>query len=184
MNAAQKAKPPDVAYVKKTLAPGEEYLYRAHFNWTYDVQSWFWFALSCIPAGMWAWGFTKEYFHPEPFGENFIFASGAAFMLGLFIMLRRYVHKWTTVIAVTSVRLILKTGLVARTAHEVMLDEIEEVLVTQSFLGRILGYGVLKARGTGSAVVEFPVLGQPMRVRREIETAIVRARGMVRQPAP
>ncbi len=169
-----------MAYVKKTLAPGEDYLYRARFNWTYDVQSWFWFAIACYPAGMWVYGFTKAYFHPEPFGLGFVFFSGAAFMLGALIMLRRYVHKWTTVIAVTSQRLILKTGMIARSSHEVMLDEIEEVMVQQSFLGRLLGYGVLTARGTGSAIIEFPVIGQPMRVRREIETAVARARGLVK----
>ncbi|WP_375203786.1 PH domain-containing protein [Hyphococcus sp.] len=170
-------------YVKETLAPGEEYLYRAHFNWTYDVQSWFWLAFSAIPAGMWVYSAARDYFAHNPYGHMFLFVAGAAFMLGLVICLRRYVHKWTTVIAVTSVRLILKTGMVARTSHEVMLDEIEEVLVEQTFLGRLLGYGTLKVRGTGAAVVEFPVVGGPMRVRREIETALITARGLAKQRA-
>ena len=172
-----------MAYVKKTLAPGEEYLYRAHFNWTYDVQSWFWLAFSAIPAGMWIEAAARHYFAHEPFGHVFLFFAGAAFMLGVMICLRRYIHKWTTVIAVTSVRLILKTGMIARQSHEVMLDEIEEVLVEQSFLGRILGYGVLRVRGTGAAVVEFPVIGSPMRVRREIEMALIEARGLTRKRA-
>ena len=169
-----------MAYVKKTLAPGEEYLYRAHFNWTYDVQSWFWLAFSAIPAGMWVEAAARQYFSHEPFGHAFLFFAGAAFMLGVMICLRRYVHKWTTVIAVTSLRLILKTGMVARTAHEVTLKEIEEVLVTQTFLGRILGYGTLEVHGTGGARIGFPVLGNPMRVRREIETAIMRARELAK----
>ena len=170
-----------MAYVKKTLAPDEEYLYRAHFNWTYDVQRWFWLAFSAIPAGMWLEASARAGFAHDPIGHGFLFFAGAAFMLGVVICLRRYVHKWTTVIAVTSVRLILKTGMIARQSHEVMLDEIEEVLVTQTFLGRILGYGVLRVRGTGDAVVEFPVIGAPMRVRRELEAAIVEARGMARK---
>ncbi len=169
-----------MAYVKNTLAPDEDYLYRAKFNWTYDVRSWFWFAIGLLPALLWFYGITKEYFRLEPFGAAFIFFSGSAFTLGLYILLSRYIHKWTTVVAVTSVRLILKTGLIARNAHEVMLDEIEEVIVQQSFLGRLLGYGLLTARGTGAAVVEFPILGKPIQIRREIETAIVRARGMVK----
>jgi len=167
-----------MAYVKNTLAPDEEYLYRAKFNWTYDVQSWFWFAIGFLPALLWFYGMTKASFRIEPFGGAFIFFSGSAFMLGLYILLSRYIHKWTTVVAVTSMRLILKTGLIARNAHEVMLAEIEEVIVHQSFLGRLLGYGVLTARGTGGAVVEFPILGRPIQIRREIEAAVVRARGM------
>ena len=79
----------------------------------------------------------------------------------------------------TSVRLILKTGMIARNTHEVMMNEIEEVHVRQSFLGHVFGYGVLTVRGTGEARIAFPVLGAPMRVRKEIETAMARARGLI-----
>ena len=172
-----------MAYVRKTLAPEEEYLYRAHFNWTYDVQSWFWLALSAVPTGLWFGAVASVKFTHDPFGHGFLFLAGAAMMLGAVIALRRYIHKWTTVIAVTSLRLILKTGMIARSAHEVALTEIEEVLVSQTFLGRILGYGVLTVHGTGGARIDFPVIGSPMRVRREIETAIMRARGMTKKSA-
>jgi len=164
-----------MAYVKKTLAPGEEYIYRAHFNWTYDVESWFWPALAAFPAGMWIYASARNYFAHDPFGHAFLFFAGSAFMLGVFICFRRYIHKWTTVLAVTSARLILKTGLIARQSHEMMLDE--------TFPGRVFGYGVLQVRGTGEALIEFPVIGAPMRVRREIETALLRARGLTRGSA-
>ncbi|MEZ5893770.1 MAG: PH domain-containing protein [Parvularculaceae bacterium] len=166
-----------MGYVRKTLAAGEEYLYRARFNWTYDLRSWMWFLMGCIPGAFWSFGFFRNYFRLDAGGEAAVFFSGAAFMLGAIIALSRYVRKWTTVIAVTSVRLILKTGLVARSAHEVTLTEIEEVLVSQTFLGRILGYGALTVRGTGGARIEFPIVGKPMKVRKEIEEAMARARG-------
>ncbi len=164
-----------MAYVNKTLAPDEDYLYRAHFNWTYDFRSWFWLALGALPAAFWL-GALIAGGQPPAFGKSFAILGGVAFASGLIIFTLRYVHRWTTVIAVTSVRLILKTGLISRNAHEVSLDKIEEILVHQSFLGRILGYGALTIRGTGIAVISFPILGEPLHVRREIETAIVRAR--------
>lgn len=165
-----------MAYVKKTLAAGEDYLYRAHFNWTYDAQSLFWLALGSVPAGLWLYGAARDYFRHDPFGQGFLFFGGAGFALGFIICLSRYVHKWTTVIAVTSLRLVYKEGLIARTSHELMLDEIEEIFMRQTFLGRILGFGVITVRGTGDVVIEFPVLGAPVRVRREIEAAVARAR--------
>ncbi len=168
-----------MGYVKKTLAPNEEYLYRAHFNWTYDFRSWFWLALGALPAAFWLGAFVAGGQAPA-FGNVFVVFAGAAFAAGLVILTQRYIHRWTTVIAVTSVRLILKTGLISRDSHEVSLDKIEEILVHQSFLGRVLGYGALTIRGTGIAVISFPILGEPLHVRREIETAIVRAR----PPAP
>ena len=170
-----------MAYVKKTLAPGENYLYRAKFNWTYDFASWFWFLLGAGPSLMWvlAYGIDRA----DAFGPSFRFLAGTALTLGGLILLTRYIHKWTTVIAVTTVRFVLKRGLIARDTHEVSLDKIEEVLVHQSFLGRILGYGQLTVRGTGIAVIEFPVLARPTEIRREIESAVVQARKMTKGDA-
>ncbi len=165
-----------MGYVKNTLAPVEEYLYRAKFNWTYDFGSWFWFALGCVPVAFWLYLLFQNYLQFPPEERMFTILTFAALAFGGIVLLRRYVHKWTTVIAVTSMRLILKTGLVGRDSHEVNLDKIEEVLVHQSFLGRILGFGVLTIRGTGIAVIKFPVLARPMEIRREIETAVAAAK--------
>lgn len=165
-----------MAYVKRTLAEDERYLYRAHFNWTYDAQSLFWFLLGALPA--WLWVVNAAQTDAEPFGRYFLFLTGVSFALGSMFSLARYIRKWTTVVAVTSVRLILKTGLIARSSHEIMLDEIEEVFIAQPFWGRIAGFGQLQVRGTGDVVINFPVLGEPIRVRREIEAAILRARGL------
>ncbi len=175
-----------MGYVKNTLAPGEKYLYRAKFNWTYDITGWFWFAVGCAPGALWFYRLFRDYLSVDALSNIFTGLSAVSFAFGLFILLKRYIQKWTTVIAVTTVRLILKTGVIARKAHEVSLDKIEEILVHQSFIGRILGFGHLTIRGTGVAVIEFPILARPMEVRREIETAIVQARapGQAQAPSP
>ena len=172
-----------MAYVKKTLAPGEEYIYRAHFNWTYDLNSWFWLALGLMPPLFWIYAFAQDYLYTSALSNAYIGLCVISFVLGAVISLQRYIHKWTTVIAVTTARLILKTGLIARDTHEVSLDKIEEVLMHQSFLDRIVGRGELTIRGTGIAVIEFPVLARPAEVRRKIEEAVVSARGLVKQAA-
>jgi uncharacterized membrane protein YdbT with pleckstrin-like domain len=174
-----------MGYVKKTLAPNEDYLYRAHFNWTYDFRSWFWFALGAVPIAFWLGAFVAGGQTPA-FGNVFVILAGAAFAAGLVILAQRYIHRWTTVIAVTSVRVTLKTGLISRSTYEIPLDKIEEVMVHQSFLGRLLGYGALSVHGTGVAVIKFPILGNPVKVRREIETAIeqARAKAHTQQPVP
>lgn len=169
-----------MAYVRKTLAPGEDYLYRAKFNWTYDFGSWFWLTFSAIPFGIWLTVVVRDSFSINSADTVFTTFTFGALGIGALILLTRYVHKWTTVIAVTTARLILKKGLVARDTHEVSLDKIEEVLVHQSFIGRILGFGKLTIRGTGIAVIEFPILARPTEIRREIETAVVRARGLIK----
>ncbi len=172
-----------MAYVKKTLAPGEEYLYRAHFNWTYDLESWFWLAVGLIPSAIWIQALARNYLYTSGLTNAFFVLCIVSIILASMIALQRYIHKWTTVIAVTTARLILKTGLIARETHEVTLDKIEEVLMHQSFLDRIVGRGTLTIRGTGIAVIEFPVLARPTVIRRKIEEAVVGARGVVKQAA-
>lgn len=172
-----------MAYVKKTLAPGEEYIYRAHFNWTYDLESWFWLAFGLIPSAIWIHALVRNYLYTSGLTNAFFGLCILSILLAAIIALQRYIHKWTTVIAVTTARLILKTGLIARDTHEVTLDKIEEVLVHQSFLDRIVGRGTLTIRGTGIALIEFPVLARPTQIRRKIEEAVVSARGLGQQRA-
>lgn len=172
-----------MGYVRNTLAPGEEYIYRARFNWTYDFQSWFWFVLGALPIIIWA-AVSARRGEIIPMGALFLTPAGAALLCGFLILLTRYVHRWTTVIAITTVRLIMKTGLIAREAHEVSLDKIEEVFVNQSFLGRIFGYGVLTVHGTGVAAIEFPVLDRPVELRRTLEAAVAAARNNLKKSKP
>ena len=171
-----------MAYVKRTLAQGEDYLYRAHFNWTYDAVSLYWFFLGSVPAIIWILSAAQT--NAEPVTPFFMFLTGISFTLGALLALSRYVRKWTTVVAVTSMRLSLKTGLIARSSHEIMLDEVEEVFIAQPFWGRIAGFGQLEVRGTGDVVIAFPILGEPLRVRREIEAAVLKARNAQKGVAP
>lgn len=168
-----------MAYVKKTLAQGERYLFRAKFNWTYDVASAFWFFLGLAPSllrSLEAAGVIPQ--TDEHFGTAFNAFTAAAGVLGAYICLARYIHKWTTVVAVTTARLILKRGLVSRMTAEMTLDKIEEVVVHQTFLGRILGYGHITVRGTGVSEIEFPDLTDPIGLRRQIEEAMVAAKAI------
>ena len=166
-----------MAYVRKTLAPGERYVFRARFNWTYDFSSLFWLVVGLIPAifrTLEAVGLTPE--ASRSFGPAFNGFAIAAGVLGALICLTRYVHKWTTVVAVTTARLIFKRGLISRITAEMTLDKIEEIVVHQTFLGRILGYGHLTIRGTGVSEIEFPDLANPIGLRRNIEESMVAAK--------
>jgi len=166
-----------MAYVRKTLSPGERYVFRARFNWTYDLSSLFWLFVGLIPTifrTLEAVGLTPE--TSRSFGPAFNgFAIGSGVLGGL-ICLTRYVHKWTTVVAVTTARLIFKRGLISRITAEMTLDKIEEIVLHQTFLGRILGYGHLTVRGTGVSEIEFPDLANPIGFRRNIEESMVEAK--------
>lgn len=170
-------------YVKETLAPGENYQYRAHFCWLYDLASWVWLFLSAIPAIIYVY-FTRFHNSEADRGITFLMIiSVAGLIFGVFHLMTRYFHKWTTVIAVTDMRVVYKTGMISRDSHEIALDKIEEILLHQSFFGRIFNYGRITIRGTGIAKIELPVLAEPIKIRREIETAISAFHERVTRPS-
>jgi uncharacterized membrane protein YdbT with pleckstrin-like domain len=83
-----------------------------------------------------------------------------------------WLHAWwkgfTTEIAVTTSRVIFKTGFINRHTAEMNMDKVESVVVDQSLMGRILGYGTIDIRGTGDGMEMLPVVADPIGLRNAI----------------
>ena len=58
--------------------------------------------------------------------------------------------RWITEFAITDRRVIHKRGFIWRITAEMNMDKVETVDVGQSILGRLLDYGMIHVRGTGS----------------------------------
>lgn len=160
-------------YVDKTLAPGEDIVYRVHFNWTFSFFPVLWFALGSAPVVMYTLLRFGAFGPKVPFEELEVgwWFVGASLFVGLLILLNHLIILWTTEIAVTTYRFVFKTGLIARNTQEVSLNKIEEIILQQSIWGRIFGYGKLVLRGTGVGVINLPNVDDPIVVRRVIERA-------------
>jgi uncharacterized membrane protein YdbT with pleckstrin-like domain len=130
-----------MSYIEKSLGQGETIVARAHFHWWYSMKAW----LALIFLG---W-----------------------LVIGIVIFVGMMVKKWTTEIGVTTHRFVEKTGLFTLKTNEVALSNIEGVTLTQSFWGRILGYGHLRIEGTGVDHIDLPSIGDPLAFRAAIETA-------------
>ena len=77
--------------------------------------------------------------------------------------------------AITNRRLIYKRGWISRKTEELHMNRIEEVNLSQSIFGRLFGYGRVQVNGTGGGVVVLPVMGRPMRFKKELDSAKVRS---------
>ena len=77
--------------------------------------------------------------------------------LGVAIDVAALVRFYTTEIGVTSRRVMMKTGLVARRAPEMVLDKVEGQELEQSGVGRVLGFGTVDVRGAGGE--RLPIRG-------------------------
>jgi hypothetical protein len=94
-----------------------------------------------------------------------------AFAFGLLSFGGMMVRKATTEICVTTDRLILKQGWIARHVDEINVDRIEGVNVMQGIIGRMLNYGRVVVRGMGVGTVPIPVIADPVGFRRAIDRA-------------
>ena len=95
----------------------------------------------------------------------------ACTIIGLIIAIPMFIRQVMTEIAVTSHRLVRKTGLFSLHTDELSLNNIEGVRVDQGFWGRIFGFGQVRIEGTGVDAVQLPTIADPIAFRAAIETA-------------
>ena len=91
------------------------------------------------------------------------------FGLGIFIFILFYINYKTTEFGITDRRVVSKRGWIKRDVDELMLVKIEGVDIQQGFQARLLGYGDLVFSGTGSQMVKFQMVANPIKVKQEIE---------------
>ena len=148
-----------MSYLDQVLQPGEKILYRTTVSWTLFIPGIALLILaiiaySALPAGLWA--------------------SAALIIIGLpalFLLVRAWFTRWTTEIAVTNSRVILKRGFIRRHTIEMNMDKVESVDVDQSLLGRIFNYGNITVRGTGSSFEPLRMIDHPLRFRSQVTAA-------------
>jgi uncharacterized membrane protein YdbT with pleckstrin-like domain len=77
----------------------------------------------------------------------------------------------TSEFAVTSQRVIIKVGLIARRTIELNLSKIESISVDQALFGRLLGYGNITVIGSGGTRETFKLVADPLAFRRAVQQA-------------
>ena len=89
-------------------------------------------------------------------------------LIGFLIFISKLFEKWTTERALTTRRLIVKTGLIRRATEEISCNRIEEVNLNQSIFQRIFGCGDIKVTGVGSGEIILKNIDNPLEVQRKI----------------
>ncbi|RED44102.1 PH domain-containing protein [Aestuariispira insulae] len=86
-------------------------------------------------------------------------------------ILKTFIHQQTTELAVTSKKVVVKTGWLNRNTHEMQLNQIEGVNVHQTLMGRWLNFGDLFIRGSGGFVVPVRFVDDPVKFRKFVNEA-------------
>jgi uncharacterized membrane protein YdbT with pleckstrin-like domain len=80
-----------------------------------------------------------------------------------------FIQRATSEFAITTKRVIIKEGLIARRTLEMNLSKIETVNVDQNIMGRILNYGSITIIGTGGTHEVFHNIAYPMHFRKAFQ---------------
>ncbi len=127
-----------MGYIEDTISDNEKIVYVVQFHWIYTFIAF----LYLIFLGL--------------------------LLIGIFIFIKMMINKWTTERALTNTRYIQKIGWISRNTEEIGINKIEEVDLTQSILGRILGYGSISISGTGSGHILLKDIDAPLSFQKSL----------------
>lgn len=157
-----------MSYVDKVLQPNETVVYRTSLSWAMYIPG-----LVVVAAGL-----VVLVIAATTFGGS-IWAYGVAIAvlaIGLYLLAAEWFERWTTEIAITNRRIILKRGFIRRDTIEMSVEKVESVDVQQSLFGRLLDYGDIVVRGTGAGLAPLRKIDAPLAFRSHII-------GLARPPA-
>jgi len=161
-----------LGYIEKSLVEGEAVLYRARIHWIVLL----WPALAGGIVGILGIGFLVGGVYHSARWNGFSGAMGAVgfllFLGALALIGGGIVRRNATEIAVTSRRVLIKTGILNRKTLELLLSRIESIGVNETPLGRMLGYGTVILRGTGGTPEQFDRIADPLEFRKQVQNQV------------
>jgi uncharacterized membrane protein YdbT with pleckstrin-like domain len=149
----------NMGYINNILQPEETILAIGHMHWVIFTRG----LIALIVASfalLWPVGDTV--------GLMVKIIGGLVALYGVINLARNWIDKVTTEVAVTNRRVIHKRGLIRRETVEMNMDKVESVAVDQTIMGRLLGYGSITVRGTGSGLEGLHHIAHPLAIRSAI----------------
>jgi uncharacterized membrane protein YdbT with pleckstrin-like domain len=131
-----------VRYPTRLLTEDEEVLHQFRPHWRVLLPALGWAMLFAALVGF-TFAFAAS---DEPYGY---WALGIAVVLWLLLSIKRLLGWWFTNYVLTTERIIVRSGMVARQGTEIPLENINNVLFTQKVLERLLGYGDILVESAG-----------------------------------
>jgi uncharacterized membrane protein YdbT with pleckstrin-like domain len=152
-------------YIESNLVPGEKILFRTRLHWIVLLKPFLIaIVLLFLPGGLLLWWKGRDMEWP----------AVALFALGIIVIAYGSVKRNSTEMAVTDKRVIIKQGIASRKTLELVLAKVESIVVNESFMGRMLGYGTLVLRGTGGTYETFFEIAKPSEFRNQVQGQIGR----------
>ena len=146
-------------YIERILQPGERLVYTTRIHW-----------IIYLPAAL-LWVVTAVALvhgrNAAP-GFNWTLVAGICAVIAVLAGFSAWIKRWTTEIDVTDRRVVYKRGLIRRHTVEMNMDKVESVDVDQTVLGRMLDFGNVIVRGTGTGIEPLFNVENPLQFRNHV----------------
>lgn len=150
-----------MSYVNSVLQPGETIKAIGKLHWIIFIRA-FVLLVAGIVLLIYASSLTTQ------LGFALRMVGWAVLALALLAALHAWFTRWIIEVAVTNRRVIYKEGFLRRRTVEMNMTKVESVDVEQSILGRLLGFGSIRVRGTGQGIENIPPIASPLELRSTI----------------
>lgn len=151
-----------MSYVRRVLQPDEKLIYQSTLHWIVFIP-----AMLLLIIGL--AGVVVYFLFPDDTMRMAAYSLMAVgFVAGALSFLMAAFRRWTTEVAVTDRRIIYKTGFIGRHTVEMNMDKVESVDVDQTIFGRMLDYGDITVRGTGSSIEPLRRIDSPLAFRNAV----------------
>jgi uncharacterized membrane protein YdbT with pleckstrin-like domain len=148
-----------MSYVQTVIRPDERILATGRMHWIVYARG----TIVLIVALL-----VFAFAGPDGFGTILRLFAGLLLAVALVLLAQAWFMQWTTEIAVTNLRVIQKRGFIRRVTGEMNMEKVESVIVDQTLLGRLLNYGSIVVRGTGSGIEGLHYIAKPIDLRSAI----------------
>lgn len=154
-----------MSYIQQNLTSNEKILHRAMISNAYV------FLGPIITGSVGVLGGAVVAIAGGGIGAGLMFAF-VMICLGIPFLLAGLIRKFTTEVALTNQRVILKWGFIQRNTIEILIEKVEGFSADQDIIGRLFGYGSITVRGTGSGNTPCPGISKPQDFRRAVNEEI------------
>jgi len=163
-----------MSYIDANLVPGETVVYQTRLHWMVMLGHLL-FALFILglPAAILLYYARKEEGQMLPQNEHLLVGGAAVLLIAaIAVVIAGMVRRNATEMAVTTRRVVIKTGIVARKTNEMLLGKVESIEVSETAAGRMLGYGTIVVIGTGGTSEPFHKMARPLEFRSQVQQQI------------
>ncbi|MDL2717600.1 MAG: PH domain-containing protein [Acidobacteriota bacterium] len=160
-----------MAYVEKNLAPGEEILLQPRYHWIRFVPAVLLAVLGVVLAAASGLLVPAAGGAESSLRSPLLLVAGVLFLAGVLGMAWRALVDSFDEFAITTFRVIRKSGFVTRIVRQIPLEKVQDVNVRSTLGGRWLSYGDVELQTAGSdSTVVFPRILHPEEFRNVLFT--------------